>query len=71
MFQWTEFSASCNNLSVAVTYEHADSASSSTHLQLIGGAERRENWESIVQIPSDSWYSRTQGLEPHHLGQHS
>jgi hypothetical protein len=37
MFQWTEASVSCSNLSAAVTYEHSDSTSSPTHLQLMGG----------------------------------
>jgi hypothetical protein len=51
MFWWTEVSASCSNLSAAATYEHADSASSCTRLQLIGGVEHRENRASTVQIP--------------------
>jgi hypothetical protein len=38
MFQWTEASALCRNLFVVVTYEHADSASSSTYLQLMVGS---------------------------------
>jgi hypothetical protein len=38
----TEASVSCNNLSVAVTHDHADSASSPTHPQLMDRVERRE-----------------------------
>jgi hypothetical protein len=37
MFQSTEASILCNNLSVVVTCEHGNSTSSPTHLQLIGG----------------------------------
>jgi hypothetical protein len=36
MFRSTEASISCSNLSATVTYEHMDSASSPTRLQLIG-----------------------------------
>jgi hypothetical protein len=36
VFQPTEASVSCSNLSVAATYEHVDSTSSPTHLQPIG-----------------------------------
>jgi hypothetical protein len=36
MFWWIETSISCSNLSAAATFEHADSTSSSTCLQLIG-----------------------------------
>jgi hypothetical protein len=39
MFWSIEASISCNNLSVAVTHEHADFASSPTSLQLMGGGE--------------------------------
>jgi hypothetical protein len=39
MFQWTEASVSSSNRSAVVTYEHADSALSSTCLQSIGGNE--------------------------------
>jgi hypothetical protein len=53
MFRWTEGSVSCNNLSIAatvscsnlstaVTCEHADSTSSSTYLQLMGGGREPE-----------------------------
>jgi hypothetical protein len=37
MFRWTKANVSCSNLSVAVTYEHVDFASSSSRIQLIGG----------------------------------
>jgi hypothetical protein len=43
MFWWTEASISYINLSAAVTCEHIDFASSSTHLLLLGGVEHREN----------------------------
>jgi hypothetical protein len=36
MFRLTQTSISCSNLSAVATYEHVDSSSSSTHLQLIG-----------------------------------
>jgi hypothetical protein len=36
----TEASVSCSNLSAAADYEHADSASSPTHLQSIGGGRK-------------------------------
>jgi hypothetical protein len=39
MFWPTKASISYINLSAAATCEHADSTSSSTHLQSIGGAE--------------------------------
>jgi hypothetical protein len=39
MFWWTEASISCSNLSAAATCKHADSASYSTHRQLMGGDE--------------------------------
>jgi hypothetical protein len=71
MFRWTEASISYSNLSVVVTCEHGDSASSPTRLQLMGGAESRENPTSIVQISPYPWHLRTLGLEPHHLEQHS
>jgi hypothetical protein len=42
MFWSTETSVSCNNLSTMTTHEHANSASSLTHLQLIGGGRKPE-----------------------------
>jgi hypothetical protein len=39
MFWWTEASISCSNLSAVATNEHADSVSSPTWLQLMGGCE--------------------------------
>jgi hypothetical protein len=39
MFQWNEASITCINPSTAVTYEHIDSGSSSTLLQLMGADE--------------------------------
>jgi hypothetical protein len=53
MLWWTEASVSCSNLSVTATYEHADYASSPTHLQLMGGAESQENPTSTFQVSSD------------------
>jgi hypothetical protein len=40
MFWLTETNMSCNNLSAIVTHEHADSASSPTHLQLMGRSRK-------------------------------
>jgi hypothetical protein len=70
MFQWTEANVSCSNLSVVVACEHADSASSSTHLQLMGrkevlGEPGKNNPDTL-----DLWCSRTRGLGPHHLRPH-
>jgi hypothetical protein len=39
MLRWIEASVSCSNLFMVVTCEHADSASSSTRLQVMGGDE--------------------------------
>jgi hypothetical protein len=39
MFRWIEASVSCSKLSTMVTYEHIESTTSSTHLQLIDGGE--------------------------------
>jgi hypothetical protein len=39
MLWWIKVSVSCSNLFVVVTCEHADSASSSTRLQVMGGDE--------------------------------
>jgi hypothetical protein len=71
MFWWTEASVSCNNLSAVVTYKHIDFASSSTHLQLIGGG--RAPGESGKYNPNTPilMVQRTRGLKLHHLGQHS
>jgi hypothetical protein len=40
MFQSTEAGISCNNLSIAVTYDHVDSASS-PHLPLVNGRDKK------------------------------
>jgi hypothetical protein len=49
MFWSTEASISCNNVSVVVTCEYVDSATSSTHLQLIseGGKLGEPGWYSL------------------------
>jgi hypothetical protein len=40
MFWSTEASVSCNNLSMVATYEHVDTTSCPTRLQLIGGGRK-------------------------------
>jgi hypothetical protein len=49
MFRWTEANISYSNLSVVVTCEHGDSASSPTRLQLMGGG--RESGEPNKYSP--------------------
>jgi hypothetical protein len=52
MFWWTDATISCSNISMAVTCEHADSASSPTRLQLMGGGgEPREPGKYNLDIP--------------------
>jgi hypothetical protein len=43
MFRWTEASVLCSNLSLVVIYEHVDSTSPSTCLQLMGRGEEPGN----------------------------
>jgi hypothetical protein len=52
LFWWTEASAACSNLSVAVTCQHTNSASSPIHLQLMGeGGEPGEHCKHNLDIP--------------------
>jgi hypothetical protein len=52
MFRSTEANVSCNNLSVAATHEHVNSASSLTRLQSIGGGRMlREPDRSSLDTP--------------------
>jgi hypothetical protein len=60
MLQWTEASASWSNRSTMATYEHINSTSFSTHLELTGGdAEPKEHgWygpgNPRFMVPEDS-----------------
>jgi hypothetical protein len=68
MFQPTEANVSCNNLFVAVTYEHVNSTLSSTHIQSIGGGGKMREPSGGIWIPPGLWCLTAQELGLHHPG---
>jgi hypothetical protein len=60
MLRLTEASVSCNNLSAVATCEHANSASSPTRLQSIGGGRKlREPGTCSPRSTFHLWLSKT------------
>jgi hypothetical protein len=71
MFELTEVSVSCSNLSVVVTCEHTDSALSPTCLQSIGGGGKLGEHGRCSPNTLGPAVPKTRGLGPHHPWQHS